>query len=118
LKPSNKSGFTLLEAVIALVLAASGLAMSYQGMGGAAKLQAATQEMNRTQMVAASVLASLNTSSSEQSGITDGIAWSVVVEPIARNGQGQELVRIRVLASGPSGREVQLVSEIMQSGNE
>ncbi|VAV90539.1 hypothetical protein MNBD_ALPHA06-2218 [hydrothermal vent metagenome] len=116
MKPSdNKSGFTLLEAVIALLLASSGLAMVFQSMTGAATLQAAAMEMSKTRIVAESVMANAGQMQTGENGVQDDIAWSVVVEPVALSETGRELVRIRVLALGPMGREVQLVSEAIRS---
>lgn len=116
LKPSDKkAGFTLIEAIIALLLASSGLAMVFQSMSGAAKLQAAAMEMSKTRIVAQSIMANAGQMETGENGLQDEIAWSVVIEPVATSETGKELVRIRVLALGPMGREVQLVSETIRS---
>ena len=115
MKGSNKNGFTLLEAVIALLLASTGLALVFESFGGAAKLQVAAAELSRTQIIAENIL---NNAIQAQGrvvnaeGIVDGVAWTLSVEPIAQNQNQHELIRIRVLASGPTGREVSLVSEM------
>jgi prepilin-type N-terminal cleavage/methylation domain-containing protein len=112
----HKSGFTLIEAVVAMMIAAAGLGMIYQSLGGAARLQAGAMEMARTQTVATSIMANAKQApaGSSSSGIEDGIAWTMQTEVVARGENGQQLVRLRVLASGPSGRQVQMVSETIQ----
>ncbi|PHR59685.1 MAG: hypothetical protein COA47_09305 [Robiginitomaculum sp.] len=111
-------GFTLLETLIALLLAASGLAMVFESMSGAAKLHAAGIELAQTNMLAENIMAQSRIAgpgAGPTSGISDQIAWNVRFEPIASNQNDLQLIRIRVLASGPSGREVRLVSEKLQA---
>ncbi|MBL4617447.1 MAG: prepilin-type N-terminal cleavage/methylation domain-containing protein [Robiginitomaculum sp.] len=114
MKRSNEHGFTLLEAIVSLVLAASGIALMFQSITGAAKIQAATIELQQTRMVAHSIFAKINPETQNSSGILNGIAWTLTAEPIARNSQGIELIRIRIVTSGASGRQVVLVSETLR----
>ena len=115
MKTNSKRGFTLLEAIVSMVLAASGMALVFQGIGGATKLQGAAQELNRTNTVAHNILITADPNIQNNSGITDGIAWTVTSSPIARNKSGAELIRIRVAASASSGRQVLLVTEAIRS---
>ncbi len=115
MKPYNKkAGFTLLEAIIALLLAASGLSLSFQSIGGAVKLQAAALEMSKTRIVAESIMSTALEQENGAYGVEEGIAWSIYLEPVSFNENGQELVRIRVQAAGPSGREMHLVNEMIR----
>lgn len=112
---SNKRGFTLLEAVIALLLAASGLALVFQSLSGAAKLQAGIREMERCGIIAESLLANRQYLVKNSSGITDDIVWNITVEPVMKNQRDQQLVRVQIIAAGPSGRQVVLVTEVLRN---
>ncbi len=114
----NAEGFTLLETLIALLLAASGLAIVFQSMSGAARLHAAGIELAQTSMLAENIMTQARAAepgAGPSSGVSNQIAWNVRFEPIARNQNGLQLIRIRVLAAGPNGREVRLVSETLQA---
>ncbi|MCF6291808.1 MAG: type II secretion system GspH family protein [Robiginitomaculum sp.] len=111
--PDNH-GFTLLEAIISIVLAASGMALVFQSIGGASKIQAATVELTQASIVAHSILAAISSDTQSSSGLTDGIAWTITAEPLARNNRGMELIRIHIIASAASGRQVVLISETLR----
>jgi type II secretory pathway pseudopilin PulG len=111
--PDNH-GFTLLEAIISIVLAASGMALVFQSIGGASKIQAATVELTQASIVAHSILAAISSDTQSSSGVTDGIAWTITAEPLTTNQQGTELIRVKIITSGSSGRQVFLVTETLR----
>ncbi|MBL1430376.1 MAG: type II secretion system protein [Robiginitomaculum sp.] len=114
MKQKNNHGFTLLEAIVSLVLAAAGMALMFQSITGATKIQAATVEMRQTRMVAHNILASVSPDTESSSGVTSGIAWTITAEPLARNDRGIELIRIHIIAQAASGRQVVLISETLR----
>ncbi len=109
----NKAGFTLIETIIATALASIGFALVFQGLGGAARLSKASTQSTRAVLVAQSVLAenTLDPHDMHIQGITDGIAWTLDANVITEREDGMALLRINVLAEGPGGRRVRLISE-------
>lgn len=114
LRQSNNQGFTIVEVIVSLVLVAAGMALMFQSITGATKIQAAAIELQQTKIVAHNILAGSGADSENASGVLDGIAWTLTAEPIAKNQMGMELIRIRIVASGTSGRQVVLVGETLR----
>ncbi len=114
----NKRGFTLLESIIAMILAASGLSLTYQGLSAATRLQSAINETAKIQIIAENILTEARLDPrfvAENRGSEDGVHWQVHFTNMEQNDQGLQRIRIEVLARAPSGRSVQLHSEILRA---
>jgi prepilin-type N-terminal cleavage/methylation domain-containing protein len=99
---STRSGFTLLETVIAIALAAAGLAAVYQVYASAAQAERAAGETEQAARLIEHLLAAGEAGSS---GETSGYAWTI--ESVPTPGFDQlETFTIRITA--PSGREIEL----------
>ncbi|PHS23612.1 MAG: hypothetical protein COA84_10840 [Robiginitomaculum sp.] len=113
LNKNKTAGFTLIETIIATALASVGFALIFQGLGGAVRLTKASAETERSVLVAKSVLAenTLVPGEIHSQGITDGIAWTLNANILIERPDGVKLIRYDVLAKGPTGRQVRLVTE-------
>jgi general secretion pathway protein I len=83
---SNQDGFTLLEAIIAFVIAALALSMLYQGATGGLRATASATRMEEAVSLAKSHLAAIGrgdaVTQQESSGIDgDGFEWHLHVAP-------------------------------------
>ncbi|MEE2525564.1 prepilin-type N-terminal cleavage/methylation domain-containing protein [Hyphobacterium sp. HN65] len=74
---SNKRGFTLIEAVIAMALASAGLASVYQVYASAARAERASAETETAIRLAEMLFAS----GEPGTGEAEGFAWTVSVAP-------------------------------------
>lgn len=74
---SNKRGFTLVEAVIAMALASAGLASIYQVYSAAARAERISDETETAMRLAELLLASGDSSTGE----ADGMSWTVSIAP-------------------------------------
>lgn len=99
---SSRSGFTLLETVIAIALASAGLAAVYQVYASSARAEQAANETETAARIAEYLLLTVSTATS---GETEGFAWSTEVSETAR-WEGLETLTLRITA--PSGREFEL----------
>lgn len=110
-----RAGFTLLEAVVALFLAALGLGVLYQGFAASARMQRVAEDRQQVLMVAEDVLYRAREGGLKDgdTGDQDGIAWQVVRGPLAERDKGPKLDEIQVQAMGPDGAQVSLRTEIL-----
>lgn len=112
---SDKSGFTLLEAVVSLALAAAGLALLFQLSTGAVRLHAAARETAAATLVAEARLAEAAETLAgpvSETGETLGIAWQLQAIEQARTDQAV-LLGVSVTALTAGGRSVTLESAVV-----
>ncbi|WP_394693772.1 prepilin-type N-terminal cleavage/methylation domain-containing protein [Hyphobacterium sp.] len=100
---SSKSGFTLLETVIAIALASAGLAAVYQVYASSARAEQAADETETAARIAEFLLL---TADAEASGETDGFAWSI---QRSENAEWEGLETLILRLTSPSGREFELM---------
>tara|TARA_R110002073_G_scaffold18859_8_gene69662 strand:+ start:6192 stop:6530 length:339 start_codon:yes stop_codon:yes gene_type:complete len=103
---TKRSGFTLIEAVIALTIAAMGMAGVYELYAGAARVERASTEITYAARLADGLLASGVT---DEDGEDAGYAWRVVATPVAAI---PGLRRVTVSVETPRGRTVEIVTEM------
>ena len=105
-----RAGFTLVESVVAMLVAAMAFAGVYQLYGGAARLERAATQTAEMTRIAESLLATLPTYEigGEEGGETGDYAWTVsgTGDP-----EGLDLVRVTVIVTAPDGRQVRLVTD-------
>lgn len=101
----TRKGFTLIEAVVALTLAAAGFAGIYELYAGAARAERLSNEYSHAAALADGFLAA---GAEPDEGGEHGYEWSVSRE--ASGFAGTERVRVEIRT--PSGRSIYVVTEI------
>lgn len=99
---SSKSGFTLLETVIAIALASAGLASVYQVYASSARAEQGATETETAARIAEYLLL---TADSDANGETDGFVWTIEASEDSR---WEELETLTLRMIAPSGREFEL----------
>jgi general secretion pathway protein I len=78
-------GFTLIESLVALVIAAGVLAAFYQASASALQLRQRGDEMGRAALLAQSLVARLGAGTPIAAGLSegrdDGFGWSILIRP-------------------------------------
>lgn len=111
----SRRGFTLVESIAAMVIAASGFAAIYQLYGGAANAERAAQEITGAVSLAETLLAEAQSGGAAPGqGETDGYLWTLEIAPAPDAPPGSEATLLRATAqvSAPSGRMVRLTTEM------
>lgn len=101
----TRKGFTLIEAVVAMALAAAGFAGIYELYAGAARAERLSNEYSHAAALADGFLA---IQSEPDEGRENGYAWTISRE--ASGFPGTERVRVEILT--PSGRTIAVLTEI------
>lgn len=111
----RRAGFTLLESVVALFLAALGLGVLYQGFAAASRMQRVAEDRHQVLLVAEQVMdrARFGGLKDGDTGEQAGIAWQVVRGPLAQRESGPALEEIQVQALGSGGAKVNLRTEFL-----
>lgn len=104
-RAGKKNGFTLIEAVVALTLAATGFAALYQLYAGAANAERAASETVYAARLAESLMAEADPEAEGESG---GYRWTVERAP---SPAGIALETLVLTVTAPSGREIRVVTE-------
>lgn len=114
-KTDRRAGFTLLEAVVALFLAALGLGVLYQGFAASARMERVAEDRHKILMVAEQVLQRARSGGLKDgaTGEQNGIAWQVVRGTLAERDNGSKLAEIQVRALAPDGAQVNLRTEVL-----
>jgi prepilin-type N-terminal cleavage/methylation domain-containing protein len=105
----TRKGFTLIEAVIAMTIAAIGFAGIYELYAGIARSERAAMETSYAAQLGEGLLASASDSGE---GDVNGYAWRITIEDVA---EMDGLERIRVEIDTPRGRTVRISSERTRS---
>jgi prepilin-type N-terminal cleavage/methylation domain-containing protein len=107
----NRSGFTLVEALVAMLVAAAGFAAIYQIYANAARSERAASDVAQGVRLAEALLAEARLGAGEtQSGETDGWRWRVTASP-APAPYDRQLLRLDAETLAPSGRRISLAVE-------
>lgn len=101
----QKQGFTLIESVVALAIAAAGFASLYQLYATTANAERAAGETVHATRLAEGLLADPDPQTEGESG---GYAWTVETAP---SPAGTSLQTLTVTVTAPSGREFTVVTE-------
>lgn len=105
--PDKRSGFTLVETLVAAVVAGMSFAALAGAIGGAARLQLGADTAAKAMLVAESVLAE----DLRGAGTRDGFSWRVQttdLRPPGANVEGLALVDIAVTVKDADGRAHEL----------
>ncbi|MCH8490691.1 MAG: prepilin-type N-terminal cleavage/methylation domain-containing protein [Oceanicaulis sp.] len=107
----NRSGFTLVEALVAMLVAAAGFVAVYQIYANAARSERAASDVAHGVRLAEAFLAEARLDAGETlSGEMDGWRWRVTASP-APAPYDSQLVRLDAEALAPSGRRISLSVE-------
>ena len=104
-KTDGKSGFTLIESIVALAIAAAGFASLYQLYATTANAEREATETVYATRLAESLLADPD---ADPEGEVRGYAWAIASTP---SPGGTALETLTLTVTAPSGREVRIVTE-------
>jgi len=107
----NRSGFTLVEALVAMLVAAAGFVAIYQIYANAARSERAATEVAQGVRLAEALLAQVQLAAGDaQDGETDGWRWRVQASP-APAPYERQLLNLEAEVLAPSGRRISLAVE-------
>ncbi|MEN0653531.1 MULTISPECIES: prepilin-type N-terminal cleavage/methylation domain-containing protein [Hyphobacterium] len=104
-RPGPKQGFTLIESIVALAIAAAGFASLYQLYATTANAERAATETVYAARLAESLLADPE---ADPDGDSRGYAWVIASSP---SPGGAALETLTVTITAPSGRQIRVVTE-------
>lgn len=105
----TRNGFTLIEAIVAMTIAAVGFAGIYELYAGIARSERAAIETSHAAQLGEGLLVSASESAT---GDSNGYTWRVSIEDVA---EMDGLERINVEIDTPRGRTVRISSERARS---
>ena len=104
-RTASRRGFTLIESIVALTLAAAGFAAIYQLYAGSANAERAATEMVFVSRLADTILSD---PAIDPEGVSQGYRWRLEASPSPAQ-TGLDTLTLIILT--PAGREVQVVTE-------
>ncbi|MEE2565724.1 type IV pilus modification PilV family protein [Hyphobacterium marinum] len=107
----KRRGFTLIEAIIALTIAAVGFAGIYELYAGAARGERLSAEISHASALADAFIVS---GAAAETGEENGYAWTIT--RAASVFPGTETIDVEITT--PSGRTVRVISETPAEGRE
>lgn len=111
-RPDGKAGFTLIESIVALAIAAAGFASLYQLYATTANAERAATETVYATRLAESLLADPDP---DPEGEVRGYVWVIASAP---SPGGTALETLTLTITAPSGREIRVVTERVSAQRE
>lgn len=119
MKGKAEDGFTLVEALVAFVILAGAVILSFQIFADGLRRLSAVEARTKTVNVAKSELARLSSSKSISGGVTtgttEGIAWKITVTPVA--GITAFKVEVRATDASDKTETIPVIETILLGGS-
>lgn len=113
-----EDGFTLVEVLVAFVILAGAIILSFQifadGLRRLSAVEARTNAVNVAKLELARLSNSKNISEGVTTGTTEGIAWKITVTPVA--GVAAFKVEVRAAGAGDKTEGAPIIETILLGG--